>query len=232
VKVVGYARRSRERHNGFGLEEQEDRIRRWADYREADVVAILRDDDTSGIAEPEQRPGLGEALRLLREGDADALVVAKFDRLSRSVHGFSDVLRASEREGWKLVCLDPEVDFTTAIGRGWATMLTVFADIEREAFVNRMRGGRAAKQARGGYVGGHRLHRRYGYRLVEHADGKRDYEPVPAEQRAIAEIRKLRDGGMTLQQVGEELERRGVPGPTGNGWNRPTLHRILKREVA
>jgi hypothetical protein len=84
----------------------------------------------------------------------------------------------------------------------------------------------------GKYVGGTRLHPRYGYRLQKRPEGKWEYVPVPEEQAVIDEMVRLRAKGMTLSGVCAALEDEGVPGPTGKGWSEPTVHRILKREGA
>ena len=114
--VIGYARRSRERDNGaLSLDDQEARIRAWAAYRERDLAPVLREDDVSATVAPTDRPALGPALAGL--GAGDVLVVAKLDRLSRSVFDFTRLMRAANEDGWALVCLDPEFDLTTAAGR-------------------------------------------------------------------------------------------------------------------
>jgi DNA invertase Pin-like site-specific DNA recombinase len=109
-----------------------------------------------------------------------------------------------------------------------AGMLIGFADVEREAFTLRMQGGRRAKAERGGYVGGQRLHKRYGYVLVRDDLGKLDYEPEPDEQAVIADMRQLRAGGATLQSICNHLAAKGTPPPSGPRWHPNTIQRILK----
>lgn len=228
--IVGYTRRSVEKDNGaFSLDDQENRIRAWAAYRERDLEDVLREDDVSGATPPDERPLLGPTLATLRKGDV--LVVAKFDRLSRSLFDFASLIQRSRREGWSLVCLDPELDLTTASGRAMAGMLAVFAEFERSQLVERLAGAKRAKARAGGYVGGPRFHKRYGFTLVLGEDGKKTYEPVAEEQEVIVQMRELRSQGMTLHEVCAALEANGIEGPTGNGWNAPTVHRILRRSA-
>jgi DNA invertase Pin-like site-specific DNA recombinase len=229
VRVIGYARRSRERENGaFSLDDQEHRIRAWAQYKGHDLEDVLREDDTSGaLVAPDDRPKLGPVLAGLGRGDV--LVVAKFDRLSRSLFDFADLLERCRREGWSLVCLDPELDLTTASGRAMAGMLAVFAQYEKEQLIERLQGAKRAKGRAGGYVGGGRLHRRYGYALVEQQDGKLEYEEVEGEQEVIAAIRRMRaSDDMTLRAICDRLEADGVDGPTGRGWNPVTVRRLAR----
>jgi DNA invertase Pin-like site-specific DNA recombinase len=231
MATIGYARRSRERDNGsYSLDDQEVKIRRWADYREVGLTDLLREDDVSGATPPDERPMLGSALRGMKR--SDVLVVAKFDRLSRSLHDFAGLIERSKREGWALVCLDPELDLTTATGRAFAGMLGVFAQFEREQLIERLQGAKRAKARAGGYVGGSRLHRRYGFRLVEGSDGKREYEPVPEEQEVIIEVCRMRDAGKKLREIAADLKERKVPSPTGGEWHPSMLHRIVNRARA
>ena len=56
--------------------------------RLADATALVDVIEDAGFSAKDlKRPGVQEALRVLREGDAKALVVAKLDRLSRSMAG-------------------------------------------------------------------------------------------------------------------------------------------------
>jgi DNA invertase Pin-like site-specific DNA recombinase len=231
LRAVGYCRWSRERENGYGLASQEDAIRRWADYKRADLIEVIRDDDISGVTDPAAREGLSRGLTMLRDGEADALVVAKFDRLARSLTAFADVLRLSQEQGWALVCLDPELDFTRAAGRAMGSMLIAFADLERESFQDRMQGGRRAKIARGGYGGGQRLHRRFGFELAAQPEGGFEWQPVPEEQAVIGQILQRRHSGDTLQAIADELTREGVAAPSGKVWHPVTVKRIAEREA-
>jgi site-specific DNA recombinase len=188
---------------------------------------------TSGVVDPTEREGLRRALELLRAGDASALVVPKLDRLARSLVGFCDVLKLAQTEGWDLIVLDPMLDLGTAIGRAMAGVLIGFGDVEREAFRDRMQGGRKAKAARGGYVGGKRLHERFGWRLVKQEDGGMEYEPEPEQQRVIGRIQELRAAGQKLADVAATLEAEGIPTPGGGQrWRIPTISQLARTALA
>jgi putative DNA-invertase from lambdoid prophage Rac len=100
TKTIGYTRRSRERENGaFSLDDQEARIRAWAEYRGHRLGQVIREDDVSGALPPAERPELGPVMDSL--GPGDVLVVAKLDRLSRSVFDrrAADTGRAARASG-------------------------------------------------------------------------------------------------------------------------------------
>ena len=64
------------------------------------------------------RRGITEALADVESDEATVLVVAKLDRLSRSLLDFAALMERSRRKGWALVALDLGVD-TTGVA-GWA----------------------------------------------------------------------------------------------------------------
>jgi site-specific DNA recombinase len=233
---IGYTRRSQHRENGFGLNDQGDSIRKWGAYTDTEIIEIIEiieDDATSGVIDPSARDGLGRALELLRSGEASILVAAKFDRLARSIIGFAELLKLSEAEGWTIVVLEPQLDLRTAAGRAMASMLIAFADIEREAFRDRMQGGRRAKATRGGYTGGQRLHPRFGFKLVQQDDGALEYEPAPEQQATIDRIVEMRDTGQTLGAIAQTLEAEGIAAPSGGQrWHEMTISRIARTVVA
>lgn len=160
----------------------------------------------------------------------DMLVIPKFDRLSRSLADFADLIRRSQREGWALVCLEPEIDLSTSTGRAFAQMLAVFAEFERAQYIERMAGGKRAKAAAGGYIGGDRLARRFGSRLVLTSEG-REYIDVLAERKVIDRMAARYRDGATLADIAAALTSAKVPTTTGgHRWSRQAVAGILKRE--
>jgi DNA invertase Pin-like site-specific DNA recombinase len=101
--------------------------------------------------------GLREALSLLESGQADGSIVAKLDRLARSVIHAANIIEAAQSQCWSLVVLDLNLDFTTAAGRMMARMVVSFAEYERELISERTKAGLAAKRQRGGRIGRPRL---------------------------------------------------------------------------
>ena len=89
-----------------GIEAQRVAIDRAAEFYGWEVVAHL-DEQVSGGVDLDQRERGALALGMVRAGVADALVVAKLDRLSRSTVDFGRILVASRKEGWGVVILDP-----------------------------------------------------------------------------------------------------------------------------
>src|SRR5580704_13007488 len=84
-RVLGYVRVSTEEQSrsGAGLAAQRAAIRRTCEERGWDLVEVVEDKGFS--AKSLERPGITGVLERLNAGDAAALMVAKLDRLSRSL---------------------------------------------------------------------------------------------------------------------------------------------------
>lgn len=103
------------------------------------------------------------------------------------------------------------------------------AGLERGLIGVRLRGGRRRKAQKGGYVGGKRLHPRYGYRLLEG-----EYVPQGDEQGVIERINAMRaaEKPMTWAATAGALNDDRVAPPSGVQWYPATAMRIAKREAS
>src|SRR5436190_43399 len=105
MRVIGYARVSTEEQgaSGAGLEAQRHTIEEECVRRNWHLLRVEQDVFSGKTA---KRPGLQAALDACRQGDADGLLVAKLDRLSRSMRDFTALMEKAQNEGWVLVALD------------------------------------------------------------------------------------------------------------------------------
>jgi DNA invertase Pin-like site-specific DNA recombinase len=103
-------------------------------------------------------------------------------------------------------------------------IVDAFAEYERQIIRARTRAALGAKAARGERVGEVPL----GARVA--ADG-RHLEADPREREALATIRRLRESGLSIRRIADELNRAGVPA-RGKRWHPTTVARVLAREAA
>lgn len=204
MRVVGYRRVSttEQEDSGAGLEWQEAMIRAEVERRGWELVEI-RTDVASGKS-MRRRDELGRTLRDLRDGELDALVVAKLDRLSRSVLDFANLMETAHKEEWSLVVLDLAVDTTTTNGKLIAHIMIALAQWERELIGDRTRAGLDAVRARGTKLG-----RKSG---------------VDAETLRL--IRMLRDSGLSWQKVADALTSQKVRTGQGGRWHASTVRKL------
>src|SRR6185295_11136436 len=179
MPVLGYVRvsTSEQAHSGAGLEAQRRAILAECQRRGWHLVETIEDAGYS--ARDLRRPGIQEALRALETGKASALVVAKLDRLSRSMLDFSKLMAKATREHWALVALDVAVDTSTPSGEAMANMLATLSQFERRLISQRTKEALAAKKAEGVRLG----------------------RPPSISDELADRIREMRAGGATLQQI-------------------------------
>jgi len=151
--VVGYCRVSTDEQavSGLGLAAQEQAIRAECERRGLALVALYSDPGVS--AKTLERPGLRAALGDLEDRRGNVLMVAKLDRLTRSVHDATGLMLRADRGGWGLVALDVAVDTTTPQGAAMAQVLAVFAELERRLIGERTKAALAVRKAQGVRLG-------------------------------------------------------------------------------
>lgn len=208
--VVAYVRVSTEEQadSGAGLAAQRSAIAAECARRGWNLAALFEDAGASGKS-LSGRPGLSATLNELESGRASTLVVAKLDRLSRSLLDFSGLMERSRREGWSLVALDLGVDTTTPSGEMMANVLAVFAQFERRMIGQRTKDALAQKRAAGVRLGRPRS--------------------VPASTEAL--VGELRRRGMTLGAIAARLNEERVPTGRGGRWHPTTIRRLALRSA-
>jgi DNA invertase Pin-like site-specific DNA recombinase len=76
-----------------------------------------------------------------RRGSFDVLLIWRFDRLSRSVTHFVQVVEELRRLGIELVSHEQSFDTTTPMGKFTLTMFAALAELEREVIRERVQAG-------------------------------------------------------------------------------------------
>jgi DNA invertase Pin-like site-specific DNA recombinase len=130
--------------------------------QEAGLEAQIRDLKAAGVEEENiyfeklssvdaDRPKLKEAIKFMRKGDT--LVVAKLDRLARSVSNYAEIEKELAKKGVALRVLNLGVDTSTPTGRLIHNTLIGIAQFEREMMLERQREGVAKAKREGKYMG-------------------------------------------------------------------------------
>ena len=224
MRTIGYVRVSTDRQaeQGVSLEAQEAKIRAMATVQGSDLLDVIVDGGES--AKSLNRPGLQQLLVLVNEGKVQAVIVAKLDRLTRSVKDLCGLLELFEKRKVALVSVAESLDTGSAAGRLVITIMAAVSQWEREAIGERTRDALRHKRGNGERVG----NIEFGYRLA--ADGKH-LEPNPSEQAALAAIRKLRARGSTLRGIAKELNTNGHRTRRGTPWRLESVARVINLDT-
>jgi site-specific DNA recombinase len=222
TRTVAYIRVSttKQADEGVSLDAQRAKLEAYAAVYDLDLVAVEVDAGLS--AKSLERPGLQRALASLKGGTADAILVVKLDRLTRSVRDLADLVETYFADGrWTLLSVSDAIDTRTAAGRLVLNVLASVGQWEREATGERTAAAMAYKAERGEFCGGRAP---YGYALA--ADGVH-LEPVESEQAVIREARRLRAGGLSLRAVAAELDRQGMRARSGRAFLSGQVDRMV-----
>ena len=225
MKTVGYVRVSTDKQadRGVSLDAQAEKIRAMAVLHNAELIDIIVDGGES--AKSLQRPGMDRLLALVDGKKVQAVIVAKLDRLTRSVKDLCELLARFERRGVALISVAESLDTSSAAGRLVLNIMTAVSQWEREAIGERTRDALCHKRSRGERVG----NVTYGFRVA--ADGKH-LEADADEQHVLAEIQRLRNAGATMRGIAVVLNRSTFRTRRGTAWRLESVARVLKQSVA
>ncbi len=208
ARAVAYLRVSTDEQadSGAGLTAQQSAVEAEAARRGWVLVAVEVDAGASGKSMT-GRPALAAALDAVTAGEADVLLVAKLDRLSRSLLDFASLMARSQAEGWSLVALDLGVDTSTPAGEFMASVMASAAQWERRIIGQRTRDALAVKQQQGVRLGRPRL--------------------IPDEV-ALA-IRRHRASGLSVRAIAARLTADGIATANGGArWSASSVQRVLE----
>jgi site-specific DNA recombinase len=171
------------------------------------------------------RPALDLLLTAVRAGTIDVVVVAKLDRIGRSMRHLAALLGELDDRQVVLVSVAEAFDSSTPSGRLQRNMLGSFAEFEREQIRERMSSGRDVAVRAGKWVS---TNAPFGYR-IDTTSGQRPLaiEPSQAETIRLA-VDLFVTQRMTTGQVATELNNRGHRPPQTGRWTGHQLRALFR----
>jgi DNA invertase Pin-like site-specific DNA recombinase len=220
MKAIGYVRVSTDKQadRGVSLEAQQEKVRAMATVHDAELVDVVLDAGES--AKSLDRPGMERVLTMVRAGAIDMVIVAKLDRLTRSVKDLAVLLELFQRRNVSLVSVAEALDTGSAAGRLLLNIMVSVSQWEREAIGERTRDAMRHKKVNLQEFCGNAP---YGYRL---ADDNKHVEPDAAEQAILRKILNARRCGKSLRVIADNLNRRGFRTRSGSPWRFEYVHRL------
>jgi len=217
-RVLGYVRVSTDEQakTGHGLAAQRAAIAAECERRGWDLVGIVGE-VKGASAKSLDRAGLQSVLASMDAHEADVLLVAKMDRLSRSLLQGAQVMERAKARRWALVALDLQVDTTTPAGEMLANVVLSTAQYERRLIGERTKAGLAAARAKGTTKDGRPL-----------VLGR----PRSLSDAIVGRIVAERAAGRSLPVIARGLVADGVPTAQGGAsWHPSTVAAVLKSQV-
>lgn len=215
MRVLGYTRISdaEQSKDGLSLDTQRAAIEAECERRGWELIEVIEDDGYSG--RNDKRPGLQRALTMLgrKKERPDAVVVARLDRLTRSLKNLVDFMERADTR-WGIVALDMDLNTTTANGQLVMHLLGAVAHWESRMNSERTSAGMRAVHAK------------------KRAEGEAFGFQPGVDQVTVARILKARSRGDSFNAIAKRLDAQRVPTPGGGArWYPSTVERIVKREA-
>ena len=212
LRAIGYVRVSKAdkkaKAERLSLDAQTDAIRRAAVNNGWELLDVMEDNGKTGTNL--RREGLDATLAMLKAKEADVLVVAKYDRLSRNTVEFGTLIQRSIKEEWSLSVLDQRVDTSTAVGKYMARIMAANAEFERDLISERTRDALAVLKANGKQLG----------------------RPSEISVEIRRKVKRLHRQGSSATAIARRLTEQGYETPSGKAtWHHSVIVDLLKRQA-
>ena len=168
--------------DGYSLEAQRERLLRFAEFQEMEVVREYCDAGKSG-KNISGRPEFSQMLQDIAEDRdrVDFILVFKLSRFGRNAADVLNSLQYIQDFGVNLICVEDGIDSSKDSGKLTITVLSAVAEIERENILVQTMEGRRQKAREGKWNGGQAP---FGYEL----DSKNGTLTVNSKEAEIVKI--------------------------------------------
>ena len=200
TRAIAYIRVStnQQADQGHSLLAQQEKVNAYASLYDLDIVDYVVE---TGSAKNLNREGLQGALAQIKSGKADALIVVKLDRLTRSVVDLGYLVETYFNKAG-LLSVSEQIDTRSASGRLVLNVLASVSQWEREAIGERTSAVRQSMKANGLYCGGSVP---YGQMLVSG-----ELVTNPNEQAIINRAKALKAEGHSLRTIATMFSNEGL----------------------
>jgi DNA invertase Pin-like site-specific DNA recombinase len=190
---------------GQSIQVQTQQLQGWAQMQGRQIAETITEPGISAGIPFADRPEGQRLWQLVQPGDS--VVAAKLDRMFRSAADCLTVVEAFKARGVSLYLLDLNGGADDVSGNGIArlflTIVSAFAEFERDRIGERIRATKRKQKSEGVYSGGKP---QFGWSY----DADRKLVPVPEQQKAIRLIRRLHGNGRSLRDIAARVRASGV----------------------
>jgi len=220
--VLGYCRVSTDKQadRGVSLDAQIAKIRAMGVVQGVEVGEVITDAGES--AKSLQRPGMAHLLGMVDAGEVQTVIIAKLDRLTRSVKDLAELLDRFQRKNVSLVSVAESLDTASAAGRLVINVMMAVSQWEREAIGERTATALQFKKA------SRKVYSPTPYGFERQGDA---LVPLAAEQAIVGRIRLLYANGCSLRKIAAALNADAVPTKQGRQWAAQTVKDVLENSI-
>ncbi len=219
-RAFGYLRVSKDpKLEKISPEVQRRMIRDYCRERHWELVETLEDVDVPGASF--NRPGWQEIRGRLDE--CDVIVGIDYERFGRSLEGSLKEMRELTEAGKDFVAISQQIDTTTEEGITFRNFSLLMADAERRRLSRRLKQMHSQIAQEGRWKGGGTPPLGYTY-----TPGSKVLEVNPEEAEVVREIYRLRDSGISIHHIVQEMDSRGARGKRGARFDYSAVAQTLR----
>lgn len=227
MRLIGYVRASTSDQQ-ITLEAQAEKIRAMAIVKGFPISEIITDSGES--AKDLDRPGMTRLLSMIAARDIDGVIIAKLDRITRSVKDLASLMEQFQKKAVSLISVEESLDTSSASGRLVLNIMVSVSQWEREAIGERTKTALKFIKSAGHPAGT----APYGFtaQLRPVINGKAQRMPLipnPDEQAIIAIVREAHNSGHSYQEIADTLNVSGHRTRKGGMWQKMYIGRMLKK---
>lgn len=219
MKAVAYIRVSTLKQDD-SYEVQLERVESYCKFHNLQLDKIFYDNGVSGTIPISERPDGLNMMTYVKQNDILNIVGMKLDRFFRNTIDSLSTVTYLDKQGVSIHIVDMagmSINTSTAAGKMMLTMLSAFAEMERNLISERTSAALQSKKARGiAYT-----RELYGFKKVA---GR--FEVDPEQMVDIKEIYQTRSLGMGFERIADLLTKKGK-----KTWHKSTVRAILKNDI-
>ena len=205
---------------GFSIHAQKDKLTKYAEVNDWDIVDYYVDDGISG-KNLTDRPEVSRLIKDVKEGRVNNVLVYKLDRLTRSVKDLIYLIELFDEHNCTFNSQTEKIDTSNAVGRMFVKIIGIFAEFERENLAERVTFGYEQKTKEGNYTNCNGV---FGY---DYLIGKGKLKVNKEEASFVKKIYEWYLNGESMIKIAKRLKDLNVPTKRGGHWNQSTISSIL-----
>ena len=231
MKLIGYCRVSTDKQGqeGHSLEEQHVRLEAYvAAHPGWELISV---ESEVGSAKNMNRPKLQKCLHLISKGEADGLIIAALDRMTRSLADLLHIVNTyfpydqPNNKKTNLLSISETLDLSTPNGRMIVYLFSVFGQWQREITSESSRRVSAHLKAAGKRYNAQPL-----FGMKVDPDDPSRLTACPQEQAVLDRIQELRCiEGLSLTETVLVLRDEDLRNRAGTYWSKPSISRLCRR---
>ena len=230
MAIAIYARQSIEKDNSISCDTQIEQCKYCLkpDERKEKLLVYVDEGFTGANT---NRADFQRMMRDVERGKIKKIYAYKFDRISRSVADFADMINIFDKYGATFASATECMDTSTPWGKAMCQVLMAFAELERNNTIQRVTQAYESRSEKQFYMGGRRP---YGFDLVETVINAIKTKMLTLKPEEAEQVKYIFENyaveGVSLRRLMDNLIANDIK-PTSGTWSTAKLSAIIQNPI-